>query len=181
MSIIQKQAPPDRGGTVVRNALRDLWGEEADPSMLGGAALDLGLPLPVYRLRLDDIRDTASIKKARLVGWRYLMEKEGNSAYADVVVTSNGDPSFASLSRNKNAERLNQAAHLAESVAEGLPECEARILDIPALHISAIWLLENVSTFIPYIDADQLRDPEAKISVDPLFLDRIAKRARERR
>ena len=180
MSIVQKRNPPPAGQSIVTNALRDLW--QPDPhEALGGAAINLSQPLPVYSLQLADIDKADSINKAKSVGWRYLMEKAGGAAYADLVESSAGEPAFASLSRNRNAERLNQAAHLAEKVADGGPTYEARILDVPALHISAIWLLGLDSKFIPYIDPERLRAPDAEISVDHEFLDRLTRRAKELR
>jgi hypothetical protein len=181
MAIVQKRTPPKQGQSIIGNALRDLWGAPDLTESAGGATIDLSQPLPVYSLGLEDIQEPGSIKKAKPVGWRYLIEKGGNIGYADLVESSSGDQSFASLSRNRNAERLNEAAHVAESVAKGLPDCEARILDIPAIHIAAIWLFGTNSTFIPYIDPEMLQKPDARIAVDPEFLNRITARASELR
>jgi hypothetical protein len=118
---------------------------------------------------------------AKPVGWRYLLEKAGGIAYADLIEKPGGDPSFASLSRNRNADRLNQAAHLAEALAADLPDCEARILDVPSPHMSALWLFGSESKFIPYIDPERLSQPNAQIAVDKEFLDRLTKRAKDLR
>jgi hypothetical protein len=181
MPIVQKRTPPASGQNIIGKALRDLWGRPDPQDLLGGATINLSRPLPVYSLRLDDIGKSDTISRARPVGWRYLVEKPGGVAYADLVESPDGAPAFASLSRNRNAERLSQAAHFAESVASGLSDCEARILDIPPLHISAIWLAGPESKFIPYIDLEKLREPDAKISVDEKFLERLTKRAEELR
>ena len=181
MPIVQKRNPPANGRNIIGKALRDLWGRPDPNALLGGATINLSEPLPLYSLRLDDIGKHDMLSKAKLVGWRYLMEKPGGVAYADLIETPGGSPAFASLSPNRNAERLSQAAHLAETVASGLSDCEARILDIPALHISTIWLACSEPKFIPYIDLEKLREPETKISVDEDFLVRLTKRAEQLR
>jgi hypothetical protein len=158
--------------------LGDLWGQPDPHDALGGA-VTFSQPLPVYRLSLNDIGEPNSINKAELTGWRYLLEKGGGSAYADLVERPNKEQEFASLAENKNAERLNQAAHLAEQVAENLPDCEARILDVPALSIAALWLFGRQSSFIPYIDPEKLTGPNPKVSVDDQFLPRVTRRAEE--
>jgi hypothetical protein len=135
----------------------------------------------VYYLGLDDIQGVDSLGKAKHVGWRYLVEDSNSVAYADLVENQGGEQAFSSLSRNRNAERLSQAAHVAEKEATGLPDCEARILDVPALQISSIWLFGPSPRFIPYIDPERLREPDASVSVDPDFLDRLVGRANQLR
>jgi hypothetical protein len=181
MAIVQKQNPPTAGRNIIGKALRDLWGRPDRRGALGGAVVSLSEPLPLYSLRLDDIDKPESISRAKPIGWRYLVENPQGVAYADLVAGPDGGEAFASLSRNQNAERLSQAAHLAESVAIGLSDCEARILDIPALNISAVWLAGAQWKFIPYIDLEKLGKPDAKISVDDNFLNRVAERAEQLR
>jgi hypothetical protein len=149
---------------------------------LGGAAVNFSEPLPVYTLNLDDIHGPSSTSKAQLAGWRYLLERidGGGIAYADVLDTK-GKQAFGGVAANKNAERLNQAAHLAEDVAKNLPDVEARILNVPSLNLSAIWLFGDQEKFIPFIDPEKFRDPEATVSVDPNLVDRLTTRADELR
>ena len=182
MAIVQKQSPPADGATIVGNAIRNLWRRPgAIAEALGGASVNLSQPLPVYSLGLDDIHGPDCINKVKIAGWRYLMEDSNTVAYADLVDHPTGGQIFASLSRNLNAERLREAANLAEKVASGLPDCEARVLDVPALQVSAIWLFGASSRFIPYMDPEWFGGPSASVSVDPDLLDRLTRRADELR
>jgi hypothetical protein len=179
MAIIQKRAPPAAGENIIGRALQDLWGRPDPRDLMGGATINLSKPLPVYRLQLEDIGKPDTIGMAKPVAWRYLLEKAGGVAYADLVEAQGGAQTFASLSRNPNAYRLSQAAHVAEKVAKDLPDCEARILDVPALHLSAVWLSGPDSKFIPYIDQEKLPKPDSQVKVDPDFMDRVTRRAEE--
>jgi hypothetical protein len=178
---ITKLRTPAGGPSIIDRALFDLRGPAAAKDMLGGAETKRSEPLPVYRLELQDISGSKFLDKAKPVGWRYLIERADGVAYADLMEGSPGHQTFARLARNRNAERLNAAAQLAEKAAEPLPDCEARILDIPALHIATIWLFGPVQTFIPYIDPEMLADEKASVKIDKTFVSRVAKRASELR
>jgi hypothetical protein len=180
MGIVLKKGP-DNGQSEIGKALSDLRGRDAGPeALLGGAAISLSAPLPVYRLGLDEIEAQASLSRAEHVGWRYLIEGSGQgAAFADVNETE-GDPRFASFSQNENADRLIAAANLAQEVAQGLPETyEARILDVPALYTSAIWLSGAEDIFIPYVDMRRLRGKA--VQVEPTFLSNLVTRAQHAR
>lgn len=179
MGIVQRRKPPASGPKAIGRALRDLRGQPDDDALLGGAEINLSRPLPVYRLGLDELHGADFLKRATPVGWRYLVERPGGDiAYADVKEAAGGESRFASLSPNRNAERLMAAAHLAEQVARSLADdCEARILDVPALYISAIWLTGPSPHFIPFIEAESLADPEARVALDHDFLNRLLRRA----
>jgi hypothetical protein len=180
MAIVQTRKPPAAGPLAIGRALNDLRGQPDRAELLGGARINLSQPLPVYRLGLDELQGPESLDKAQHVGWRYLVERPGggSAAYADVKETSGEEPRFASLSQNRNAARLSQAAHLAERVAKDLrDDCEARILDVPALYISTIWLTCTTPIFIPFIDGVRLADPSTSVEVDSNFVVRLLERA----
>jgi hypothetical protein len=159
MSLIKNLTPPIKGTAVVGSALMDLQASTHNDSLLGGAAVDLSQPLPLFQLRLSDIKKGFDFSAAHLVGWRYLIENTGPNesayAYADVENAGSGDPKFAGLANNQNATRLMDAVKIAEQVAKNIPtDCEARVLDVPALKFSALWLdCGKNSVFIPFIDA----------------------------
>jgi hypothetical protein len=176
MAIVRTRQPPATGPGLIGKALRDLGGhpDRAGLAMAGGAAINLSQPLPVYRLGLDDIDDEHCIDKAVEIGWRYLIEPAGGvggAGFADVRQAQGGEFKFTSLSQNANADRLLEAAHLAQQIGEGpAVEYEARILDVPAVYISAIWLAASTPVFIPYVDPANLAQPGAKVRVQPDFL-----------
>jgi len=175
MAIVRNQVPPKSGARAIGMALRDLrLGKAASADhLLGGAQINLSEPLPVYSLALYDISSGHSLEKARQVGWRYLIDKDGAGqvGFADVRETADGTR-FTGLAQNRNAERLMDAVHLAQAVAENMAnDCEARILDVPALNISAVWLSGAKPVFIPYIDPQRLSKAGAKVDVASDFLD----------
>jgi hypothetical protein len=183
VAIVQKQHPPKMGAIAISRALGDLRALPSSKMALGGAHLNLSQPLPLYRLGLDELIQPDALSRAVHVGWRYLMEgmAGGGAGYADVKDIGGGSAKFSSLSRNRNADRLMEAAHLAQDVAKSLPnDCEARILDVPTLYTSAIWLTGPLPVFIPYISPKLVRE-EGPVRVEPTFLEellQLAKRAR---
>jgi hypothetical protein len=175
MAIVRSRQPPATGPALVGKALIDLGAHPdlAGMATAGRAGVNLSQPLPVYRLGLSDIDDEHCLDKAVEVGWRYLIEPAGGggAGYADVRPAQGGDFKFASLSQNANADRLLEAAHLAQQVGDGSAvEYEARILDVPAVYIAAIWLAAPTPVFIPYIDPAHLGQPGAVVKVQPDFL-----------
>jgi hypothetical protein len=122
MAIVQKRTPPANGSDAIGRALRDLAGPPDPKDTLGGAAIDLSKPLPVYRLGLDAIRQAGpdSLKQATRVGWRYLLERGERAGYADVKESAGGQARFSSVSRSRNADRLIAAAHVAQRIGEQL-------------------------------------------------------------
>lgn len=178
MPIVQKTPPPAAGPNAIGLALRDLSPPSASAAASGGARINLSKPLPVYTLHLDQLHGRESLQHAKLATWRYLIDD--GAAYADVRHAGE-DAKFASLSRNPNAKRLAEAAHLAEAIAKDLPdEVEARILEVPALYVSAIWLTGTKPMFIPYIDARARQDEPVRAEPDLLdVLVRLADIARQ--
>jgi hypothetical protein len=175
MAIVRTRQPPLTGPQLIGKALRDLGShpDRAAALAMAGGGINLSQPIPVYRLGLDDIDDEHCIDKAVEVGWRYLLEPAagGGAGYADVRPEQGGDFKFTSLSRNANADRLLQAAHLAQQVGEGSTVAyEPRILDVPALYIAAVWLAAPAPVFIPYIDPAHLGQPGAEVRAQPDFL-----------
>jgi hypothetical protein len=177
MAIVQKRTPPASGPEAVGRALKAL-GPSEGAAALADRALDLSQPMPVYRLGLDEVEGRESLARATQVGWRYLLESPEGIAYADVRETGADSSKFTSLSRNRNAERLMQAVHLAEAAARTMPDdCEARILEVPALYIAAIWLTGANPLFIPYLDPSRLLDEAAQVRVEPDLMTRILEQA----
>jgi hypothetical protein len=118
-------------------------------------------------LDLKRFRRPEDIENAEMFGWRYLFEDpyDHGVGFADVRV-SGGSARFTSLSKNKNAGRLTEAAHLAQAIAEKSDaNYEARILEIPQIYVSAIWLAGPKSILIPYIDRTTLFAPDASVQI----------------
>jgi hypothetical protein len=182
MAITALRKPPQSAFDTIAEAWNDLRHVTTDDEMLGGAAISLSQPLPVYGLGLDAIEDEKSVNSATLSGWRYLIvQASGHAlAYADLKATDNPQNLFTSLSQNRNADRLMKAARLAEDIADKLAgDCEARILEVPALNTAAFWLHGANPVFIPYIDPEHIKKSDSSIGVDPEFLPKLVARARK--
>jgi hypothetical protein len=140
---IELRPGPSDGEQVVRRALSFL--SDHDPSdPLGGApATKLSAAIPVYRMDLNTIQNENFINFARSVGWRYLVglpEKSQAIAVADVREDEAGKTTFSRLVRGMIAKSLQNATILARKEYGDKPErFEFRIIDIPALHRSALW------------------------------------------
>ncbi len=179
MAIKVLREPPAAGKATVRRALDDL-----DPrrGTRGGSLTDISEPLPVFRLGFADLSEPDILDRAEFVAWRYLVEGDGSAtAMADVGEDKGGGPVFASLARNEQADFLLAAAHLAQSEADAAAQdCEIRILLVPALYASALWLTTAPPVFVPFLDVARPIRQASDVKVRPDFLSGLVARARDR-
>jgi len=133
---------PALGTQIVGRAVNDLMPDRAAAAVAaGGAAPQVSQPMPRYLVKLNDLTDVNFLVKAVQIGWRYLIVGAGPAAIADVKQVPSGAPSFDSLIHGDFADRLAQAADLAAQQYGSHPdEFEARILEIPSIQMSALWL-----------------------------------------
>lgn len=148
---IRLPAPPADALTVLADTMADL--ESADPRRdVGGAPLRVAPhPLPLYNLPLASIRRGAEpVRGARQVGWRYLIERDGSPAVADLHGSPSGKTvEFGRVASGPPAARLVARANDAELLGAGhSDDFEARILEVPALHITAFWLEADEPLFL---------------------------------
>ena len=178
MAITLASKAPASAGQAIGKALRDLRAPGTFDEA-AGRAVHISGGLPVYRLGLDDIVRADVLAHATKVGWRYIVAPPGGGVgYADVKESAKGEARFASLARNRNAERLTEAVHLAEEIAPSLSgDYEARILDVPALFLAALWLDGKQPVFIPFIDRNRLSQTDAAVQAEPDFLPRLFRNA----
>jgi chitosanase len=132
---------PALGMKIVGRAVNDLMPERVAASAAAGVAPQVGQPIPRYLVKLNDLTDVNFLAKAVQIGWRYLIVGAGPAAIADVKQAQSGEPSFDSLIHGDFADRMAQATDLAAQQYEAHPdEFEARILEIPSIYMSALWL-----------------------------------------
>lgn len=176
MAITTTQKAPPSGPAMIMRALGDL---NPPSERLGGARIDISAPIGLYRLGLDDIDSEISFDHAVFAGWRYILEGGGHGVgAADVVPIEGGQARFTSLARNEQADFLLQAAHLAEEVAANLSgDCEARILVVPSLYVSTLWLTADPPVFIPFLDAARPIRKTEDVAVRPDFTTDLLARA----
>ena len=176
MAIKPASRSSEPGLQIVERAIKDL---EPQTESLGGGFADISYPLAIYRLGLDDVVESDRLDHARFVGWRYLIEGGGQkTGTADVGQTDAGDLRFANLARNAQADLFLEATHLAQAIASSEKEdCEARLLIVPSLYVTAIWLTTSPPVFIPVLDASRPIREVADLDVRDDFLNDLFKRA----
>ena len=88
--------------------------------------------------------------EAKLSGWRFLVDRGAEASFVDVnQVDSPAKLTFGQSSAPGNlvAPRLLEASHRAEEMGE-THDYDARILDVPGIHVVALWLHGPESKFI---------------------------------
>jgi hypothetical protein len=180
---ITRPAGPSGGAAIIGRVVPHLLsrGPGALPPTGGAAAPQTSQPIQLFMLKSSDITDESFVKKAVPVGWRYLIFGQGPIAVADVKEASGSGPlTFGSLIRGPIAERLTQAADLAARDYDAGPgKFEARILEIPSLYISALWLYGPRDIFIPFLEGGA-RDT-MPVRVDTSFASHVVELAAAKR
>jgi len=180
---ITKLAGPAGGTAAISRSVPFLLsrGPLAVSPMGGAAPIETSQPLQLFVVKLSDITDEGFIKKAVPVGWRYLIVGQGPLAVADVKEAAGvQQASLSSLIRGPLVERLSQAAELAEQKYSDDPNSfEVRILEIPSLYITALWLHGPRDIFIPFLEGAPQEG--AAVAEDPSFLSRVVAKATEKR
>ncbi|WP_315778808.1 MULTISPECIES: chitosanase [unclassified Bradyrhizobium] len=144
---------PAGGVAVVEMALNDLMADRVAAFAASSGAPQLTQPIRRFVVKLNELTDAGFLARAKPVGWRYLVIGGGSSAVADVKHDASGAPDFDSLISGDLAARLAKAAEQAEQIyGSRAGEFEARILDIPAIYMSAFWLHGPRDIFIPLVD-----------------------------
>jgi hypothetical protein len=160
---------------------------------LGGALpIKAAQPLAVYVCGLSALASEGVVSSAVHKGWRYLLtngqpvpvggtEPVGGTsrhdvAIADAMGNANDAAAFSSLTHGLPAERLVQASAVAQSEFGASPEeFEPRILEIPALNTTALWMHGATGdSFIPYLEG--AGTPSAP-NISENFADKIKERA----
>jgi hypothetical protein len=146
---IQAPNPPTAALDAVRTAVRS-FAEEAmfrTPALRAAQPeqLTINEPHQVFLLGLDDLRAGAGLTRARLVGWRYLVQEgEKVIATAESALAGRGD---AQVFSNFNEGPFVASTAAALSMAKTDPRVsqgtyEQRLLHVPALYVMALWLHE---------------------------------------
>lgn len=111
------------------------------------------LPHQVFTVGLTDLSDRSWVEKARLVGWRYLLQGQNGVAMAAEVNASSSGDQGVSLNEGPFVEQtadLLADARASQNVEDG--DYEFAVLRIPAIYVMALWLKSRNSgddIFIP--------------------------------
>jgi hypothetical protein len=181
MAITKPQGPPG-GAAVVGRAVAHLMtrGPGALPAIAGAAAPQTSQPIRLFTLKLSDITDDKFLNKAVPIGWRYIIVDTKPVAVADLKEARAGaQPGFASLIRGVIAPRLERATELAQQYEIKPGTFEPRILEIPSLYLTALWLHGPQDIFIPFLEGG----PKDTLPVqeDPSFIPRVVQAALTRK
>lgn len=138
------------------------------------SALSLAAPHPTYNLGLDDIGSANALSKAELTTWSYvILDGEQSIATAEALPASgNSQPVFASTSEGPTAASIGTAIAVAESLPEVAEKTyELRVLRVPALYVTALWLKSGGRTtaddlFVPLEPAPAGLTAEQKLTAD---------------
>ena len=112
----------------------------------------ISAPLPVYTLGRDGAATPDPLTEIRMVGWKYLIVGEDGVGLAELADSASG-PEFCGISHGVMPQRLLDGAKIADKqLAPKREEFQARILEIPALRICALWLVGPSNYFVSLLD-----------------------------
>jgi len=105
----------------------------------------LGQALPVYNLGLSDLAEEKNASAAIHTGWRYAL-KQGDEivAHGETIIDPAGKHHFAATNEGPLVEGTTKAIEAAEAQNEiRRGEFEVRFLQVPALYVAALWLVNK--------------------------------------
>jgi hypothetical protein len=174
---IRSKPPPFNGNLEIARFVPRLLGGSSTDALLGGAApVRASQPMPLFVVRLDQIDQTDFIRYAKPVSWRYLILGDGPVAVAELKEGPQKQGRFSTLIHGDLAARLAAATRSAEEkYGNSGIEYEPRILEIPALYITALWLHGQKDAFFPMDPRSKSSEP---IREDLEFLDHVVAAAK---
>ena len=125
-----------------------------------GGTLSLTLPHQVFTAGLEELAGGQDLTQAaQLTGWRALLEEDRQVVAAAEVAASPREAAGASINRGalvqSTVEALDTAEHHELVASEAF---EPRLLQVPALYVTALWLHRSGATddlFIPLAPTPQ--------------------------
>ena len=134
------EQPPRDGASRIANAISD-YAAVARPyldSEIGGGAMEVTAPIPVYGLGMPDPDSAPStiLARTKRVAWRYLVPTSLGPKVADIRANAthpvlNEEPALAN--------NIVEAGKVAEISVGNDPAYELRLLDLPVLGQSFLW------------------------------------------
>ena len=118
------------------------------------AQINLFTTLPVYNLGLSDITAGLSLSSAIQTGWRSLVGADaGVYAISDVHTNATTGPVFAQVNTGPFVKGLDEALKVAQSDTHlAANQYEVRVLVIPALYVTALWLVSGGEAMVVPVD-----------------------------
>jgi len=139
--------------------------------------------LPTYNLGLEDLARERDMKRAKEVGWRYLLKEDQEViASVDILTKRNEQPVFAQTNEGPYVRGISKAlTSVTETEVVQRKDFEARVLTIPALRIVALWLKDddgNEDIIMPIEPTPPPLVANKEMSVEE-FLEVVGKQAEE--
>ncbi len=163
---IQQQTPPVESLQALEEAADHLHPAHSAITDMLNQAHDRPsehLPHPVYAVGLDDMASGDGLKKARVIGWRYLAESSGGRNYLiEVHQTPDGFHRFGGVEKGPLVEAMLKVideAKLDQKISSGV--YTLAVLAIQALGVFALWLNANE------VDAEIVVVPPAPRGLQP--------------
>jgi hypothetical protein len=138
MTLAARKEPAEARRIVSEALARRIRRAPSLPSLFGSPRI--GTPLPVYHLSRKEAALGDPVSTAKMIGWRYAVV---GGAWPGVAALKEdaGALFYAGLSHGTPAQRLLDAALLAEdNLGSAAEEYEPRVVEIPSLRLSALWL-----------------------------------------
>jgi len=159
MGIIKKNRP-NSATLSATSGLFDLLGQDGQDSLIGGSGQSNILdPIPVYTVPALDFNDVS------MTSWRYLIwDNNTDNAVCMVDVDAEDEEqdvpldAFNGMTSGKPVSLFSEALNLVDKLFSKSSETfEIRILEIPNVNSSAIWLKgEENSHFVPFLESNIL-------------------------
>lgn len=177
--------PPSGAPDHVKSKLRTFADHAAftTKALRGARAdrLDVSTPHQIFALELDDITGGGGLDRAQPVGWRYLIESEGQViASAETMPAPDGTQQVAQFTEGPFVDATDKAV----KTIRKLPKLEAagfelRLLRIPALYLMALWLHSPTEDLLVPLQPSPI-GKEGKAMQAAEFFSDLAEHARSR-
>jgi hypothetical protein len=101
--------------------------------------------LPVFTLGLSDLAEGKDASAAVNTGWRYAVKQDDEIvAHGQTIIDPAGKHQFAATNEGPLVEGTHKAIEAAEAQDEiKSGEFEIRFLQVPALYVAALWLVDK--------------------------------------
>jgi hypothetical protein len=145
---IDNQMPPDESVQALRQAFDQMHPAQSHMQDMLKQVQDAPmehLPHPVYSAGLDDMAADDGLRKARIVGWRYLAQSsKGDNYLIELHQHADGSHHFAGISRGRRLEAMLQVLEAAKSHPKlGGGVYTFSVFLVNALGVFALWFHGN--------------------------------------
>lgn len=149
-------APPPEADELVVAKLTMLARHPSGRAILEGAdpeRLSVAAPHPIYACQVSDVAAGRLLDAAVRTGWRYILF-DGNRPYGAAEVSEDAETGafgFSNVTTGGEVEQSVAALAMLDDADTFEGDLEVRLLRVPALVVSAIWLAGEADVLIPLV------------------------------